>query len=212
MHKRSRRASRWLGPLVPTIVVAMFLSLLANASGQTNGASSTNRAAGAASPPQTNGLTPFQQARAYEDATEKIRADCVQGRRTICGRIVKILPDGLVVDSGYTNLMRPPLNKKWLIPGTVQAARAPNLVEGNEPGCVAVGLVLLNALPKARLAKPYRYDYVLLEAYPTGHYTYTSVGTIQRTVRRFSATLATAIQLNRAAAGIQPPVYARDGK
>ena len=193
-------------------VMVLFIAPLLNATAQTNNAALTNSTGSAASTAPTNAPTPYQQARAYEQATEKIRDDCVQGRRIICGRILKILPEGLVVDSGYTNLMRAPLNKSWLIPGSVQTTRAPNLVEGNEAGCVAVGLVFLTALPKSRLAKPYRYDYVVIEAYPTGHYTYTSVGTIQRTVRRFSATLATAIQVNRAAAGIHPPIYVRDGK
>jgi hypothetical protein len=35
----------------------------------------------------------------YMRATEKIRAQCVEGRRIICGRIVKILAGGLIVDS-----------------------------------------------------------------------------------------------------------------
>jgi hypothetical protein len=206
----SRRAIKWLDPLVVMAVTVMFAAPLLNAMAQTNGAASSNRADDNTSP--KNSPTPAQQARAYEQATEKIRADCVQGRRIVCGRIVKILPDGLVVDSGYTNLMRTPLNKSWLIPGTVQATRAANLVEATEPGSVCVGLVFLTALPKSRSAKPYPYDYVVIQGYPTGQYTYTSVGTIRRTIRRFSATLATAIKVNRAAAGIQPPQIVHDGK
>jgi hypothetical protein len=156
----------------------------------------------------TNSATLAPQARAYEQATERVRADCIEGRRMICGKILKILPDGLVVDSGYTNLMRTPLNKSWLTPGTVQAARPPNLVEGKEPGCVCVGLVFLTALPKSRhTPKPKPYDYVVIQGYPAGNYTYTSVGTIQRTVRRFSASLPTAIRINRALAGIKPPAF-----
>jgi hypothetical protein len=193
-------------------LTAVFAAPLLNAMAQTNGAALTNRADGNASPPPKDAPTLAQQARAFEQATEKIRADCIQGRRIICGRIVKILPDGLVVDSGYTNLMRPPLDKSWLVPGTVQAARAANLVEANEPGCVCVGLVFLTALPKSRSAKPHPYDYVVIQGYPTGQYTYTSVGSIRRTIRRFSATLSTAIKVNRAAAGIQPPIIVPDAK
>jgi len=133
---------------------------------------------------------------AHLEATEAIRADCIQGRRIICGRIVKVLPDGLVVDSGYTNLMRHPLDRSWLIPSTVEAAREPNLVEKNEPDCVCVGLVFLTDTPKSRRAKPKAFDYVVLQAYPTGHFTYNSVGTIQRTVRRFSGSLPMAMRLN----------------
>lgn len=198
--------------LARAALAALIIATLPNSIAQTNGLALTNRNDLNASPPPKDSLTPAQQARAYEEATEKIRSECVQGRRIICGRIQKILPDGLVVESGYTNLMRPPLNKSWLISGTVQAARAPNLVEGTEPGCVCVGLVFLTSLPKSRLAKPHAYDYVVIEGYPAGRYTYTSVGTIQRTVRRFSAALPTAIKLNRAAAGIEPPAFVRDGK
>ncbi len=159
--------------------------------------------------PSTDSSALDHQARAYEQATERIRADCVQGRRIICGRILKIFPDGLVVESGYTNLMRAPLNKSWLIPGTVQTTRPASLVEGREPGCVCVGLVFLTALPKSRSTpKPEPYDYVVIQGYPAGQYTYTSVGTIKRTVRRFSASLPTAIRINRAAAAMKPPVFA----
>ena len=125
-----------------------------------------------------------------------MRAVCINGRRSICGKVLKILPDGLVIESGYTNLLRKPLDRSWLIPGTVTASRAPNLVEGNEPGVVCVGFVVLTNLPKSRRAKPNPYDYVILEAYPAGQYTYTSVGSLQRTVRRFSASLEAAVKLN----------------
>ncbi len=158
---------------------------------------------------QTSSSTLDKQARAYEQATEKIRADCVAGRRIICGRILKILPEGLVVESGYTNLMRAPLSKSWLVPGTVKTERPANLMEGKEPGGVCVGLVFLTALPRGRSAgKPRLYDYVVLQAYPAGSYTYTSVGTIQRTVRQFAANLSVAVRMNRDLSGIKPPIPA----
>ena len=127
---------------------------------------------------------------------EQVRDDCIKGRRSICGKILQILPDGLVVESGYTNLLRDPLTKSWLVPGTVVASRADNLIEQDEPGSVAVGRVFLTDYPKSRKAKPARYDYVIIEGYPAGEYTYTSLGTIHRTVRHFSAVLAKAVDLN----------------
>jgi len=54
---------------------------------------------------------------------EHIRAACLQGRRIICGKTLKVLPDGLVVDSGFTDLLRSPLNKTWLISGSVATSR-----------------------------------------------------------------------------------------
>jgi hypothetical protein len=190
------------GVIAVMAVMAMLAAPPLTAWAQSDGGALTERPGGNTSAPSTESPSPARQARAYEQATEKIRADCVQGRRTICGRILKILPDGLVVESGYTNLMRVPLSRSWLAPGTVEATREVNLVEGNEPGCVCTGLVFLTALPKSRsTAKPKPYDYVVIQAYPAGQYTYASVGTLQRTVRRFAASLPTAIRLNRDAAG-----------
>jgi hypothetical protein len=139
---------------------------------------------------QTNGS--LSQAQLYE----KTRVDCIQARRIICGKILKVLPDGLVIESGYTNLMRAPINKSWLIPGTVVATRAANLVEANQPDSVCVGLVFLVDQPKSRgkPKKPKLYDYVNVEGFPIGQYTYTSVGGIQRTVRQFTTKLAKATQ------------------
>ena len=127
---------------------------------------------------------------------EQTRVECIQARRIICGKIIKVLPDGLVIESGYTNLMRAPLNKSWLIPGTVVASRPANLVEANEPGTICVGLVFLADQPKGRgkPKKPKIYDYVDVEGFPLGQYTYTSVGGIQRTVRQFTTKLAKATQ------------------
>jgi hypothetical protein len=52
------------------------------------------------------------------------------------------------------------------------------------------------------------YDYVVLHSYPAGQYTYTSVGGIQHTVRRFSGGLETAVNLllrSEPAAALQKP-------
>jgi hypothetical protein len=145
------------------------------------------------SPPGIIQRQPRQGATKAE-RVEDIRLDCIQNRRTICGKILKVLPDGLVVDSGYTNIMRAPLNRSWLVPGSVQERRAINLVESDQPDCVCIGLVFLTHPPKKPVARPY--DYVSLTAYPSGQYTYTSVGNIRRTVRKFSASLAKAIRWN----------------
>ena len=115
----------------------------------------------------------------------------------VAGKILKVLPDGLVVESGYPSLVRPELDRSWLIPGTVNAAPDPHLVEGKVPGEIAAGIVFLVDLPRSRGSKPKPkpYDFVVIEGYPAGQYTYTSVGTIQRTVRRFSCGLETAVRL-----------------
>ena len=126
---------------------------------------------------------------------EELRARCIGNRRIICGKILKIMPDGIVVDSGYTNLMRAPLNQSWLIPGNAVAERATNFVESSAPDSICAGQVYLTDLPKPpRGAKLKIFDYVILEGFPMGKYTYTSVGTVQHTVRRFSTKVAIAVR------------------
>jgi hypothetical protein len=136
------------------------------------------------------------------ELSEQFRATCIEGRRSICGKILKILPNGILVESGYTNLLRASLTKtSWLLPGAVVASRAPNLVESKEPGALCVGTVFLADLPRG---KPQLYDYVIIAGYPEGEFTYTSVGTVQKTVRSFSASLDQAVKWHLAATQEQP--------
>jgi hypothetical protein len=134
---------------------------------------------------------------AAQELSEQLRAQCIAGRRSICGKILRIFPNGILVESGYTNLARAPLTKSWLIPGTVTAARGENLVESQEPGAMCIGTVFLTDLPRG---KPRQYDYVVIAGYLTGDCTYTSVGSVRKTVRRFSANLDKAVRTNLAAA------------
>ncbi len=148
-------------------------------------AAQTNRPAGSGLAPSTTlGLA------------EQVRAKCIAERRSICGRILRIFPEGLLVESGYTNLVREPLTKSWLVPGQVSASRAENLVETRAPGAVCVGTVLLTDLPRG---KPRQYDYVIIAGYPSGEFTYNSVGSVRKTVRRFSANLEKAVRARLAA-------------
>jgi hypothetical protein len=159
----------------------------------------TNTVSAVSNPPSQIIQTQTNQAPASGERAEQIRAACVQGRRLICGKILRVLPDGLVIECGYTNLMRPPLDRSWLVPGTATASREPNLIEDREPGSMCAGVVFLTDIPKSRRDKPQKpkqYDYVILQGYPAGQYTYTSLGTVERTVRRFSAGLQTAIDLS----------------
>jgi hypothetical protein len=128
---------------------------------------------------------------------EQLRTTCLDGRRSICGKILRVFPNGLLVESGYTNLLREPLTKSWLVPGSVVASRAQNLVESKEPGALCVGIVFVTDLPRG---KAQQFDYVILAGYPTGEYTYNSVGSVRKTVRRFSANLDKAVQANLAVA------------
>lgn len=126
---------------------------------------------------------------------EELRAICIKNRRIICGKVLEILPDGIVVDSGYTNLLRAPLNRSWMIPGTVEASRATNFVEGSEPDSICFGHVFLTDLPKAppniRLKV---FDFIVLEGFPMGQYNYVSAANVPHTVRKFSTKVANAVR------------------
>ncbi len=130
---------------------------------------------------------------------ERMRAECVEGRRMICGRLMRRVESGWVVESGYTNLLRAPLTKSWLVPGSATASKPANLVESREPDAVCIGTVYLADLPRGRGLKPRLYDYVILRGYPAGTYTYATVGGNHKTVRRFSTNLEKAVKLNLAA-------------
>ena len=173
--------------------------------GQTNNILPNSGEAAVAPPVQISSITTNQAMSPGRDV-EQVRNTCIQGRRSICGKILQVLPDGLVVESGYTNLLREPLTSSWLVPGTVTASRAANLLEGASPGSICVGTVLLTDLPKSRnKLKPKRYDYVIIEGYPAGQATFTSVGTVQKTVRRFSAQLSRAVAWHLQAESPTPP-------
>ena len=131
--------------------------------------------------------------------SEKIRAACIEGRRRICGKVLQILPEGLVVESGYVGLLRPELSRSWVAPGTVSVSLPPNLVEEKIPGSVCVGLVMVTDIPKKPAVHPY--DYVILEAYPAGQHLYAPVPNVKKNIRRFSVGLLTAVKLNLDAAG-----------
>ena len=143
----------------------------------------------------TNQLTPEQ--------VQKVRMFCIENRRLICGKVISVLPEGLVINSGYTNLARPQLNRSWLVPGTVVAGPAANAVEEQQPDALCIGQVFLTDIPRVprNQAALKLYDYVILEGFPTGHFTYTSVGDVRHTVRKFSAKLVAAMQWNLGEAG-----------
>ena len=124
---------------------------------------------------------------------EQIRTDCIKGRRLICGRVLKVSPDGLVVESGYTDLLRPPLTQSWVVPGTATASRDPAVLELNEAGTPCIGPVFLTDIPKR--PKVNNYDYVIITGYPAGQYAYSPAPGVEKTIRKFSAGLDTAVRL-----------------
>jgi hypothetical protein len=142
----------------------------------------------------SDGLAQNAQARMKEQRAEQLRALCINSRRVICGKVIQILSDGLVVESGYTSLMNPPFNKSWRISGTVSVNRDATAVELNSPGAPCIGQVFLTNYPKRPALK--LYDYVSIVGYPAGQYTYAPVPRVKKTIRRFAASLAMAVKFN----------------
>lgn len=130
---------------------------------------------------------------AIDVRAEKLRADCIIGRRLICGRVLQIATNGLVVDSGYTDLVRPPLDQSWIVPGSVSVHRDPDALELNEPGSPCMGLIFLTDIPKRKKAK--QYDYVVIIGYPAGQYAYTPLPGVEKRIRKFAAGLESAVRM-----------------
>jgi hypothetical protein len=174
---------------VRLVLLLLFAASTLLASAQSNLVVFTNQ-----SPATITETNQINDNSAFAREVEKVRLECIENRRRICGKILKVLPDGLVIDSGYTNLMREPLNRSWLIPATAEAAKPAHLLEENRTGAVCIGLVFLTDIPKSPSSKPKVYDYVNIEAFPIGPRTYASVGELHRTVRGFSVKLTKSVE------------------
>jgi len=174
----------------------VFLLLLAgfSAAAETNQASRINVDVSAS----TGAVQSQADAVRRAEKTEQVRAECIEGRRYIAGRVLQILPEGLIVDSGYSRLMSPPLNRSWVVRGTASVSRDPSAVEEKKPDAICIGPVFLSNIPKRPPVK--QYDYVVIHAYPAGDYVYSPVEGIQKTVRRFCAGLDSAVKINLAKA------------
>ena len=148
----------------------------------------------AAADPVTNTSNTTYATNSAAVSGEQIRTACIEGRRTICGRVLQVSKTNLVVESGYTTLTQPPLNHSWVTRSNVNPPKTPNLVEGKAPDSIAVGLVFVVDFPKRPAV--HQYDYVCLHGYPAGSEVYKPMPGIEKTLRKFSGGLETAVRLN----------------
>jgi len=128
--------------------------------------------------------------------TEQIRNNCINDRRYICGRVLQVTTNGLVVDSGYSKLLSPPFNKSWVVRSNVSVDRDPHAVEEKKPDAICIGIVFLSNIPKRPAVK--EYDYVVIHGYPAGNHQYVPVPGVEKTIRRYSASLERAVEINLA--------------
>ncbi len=169
------------------VLLGLALAVLP-ARAQTNGVAPPYPAGG------TNGVAREASERQRAQRAEQIRPGCRRGERQICGRVLQVLPKGLVVDSGYTNLLDPHYRQLWVVTGTATVSPQRPAAETDEPGAPCVGLVFLTDLPKRPAVK--LYDYVAIRAYPAGAHGYEPVKGIEKTIRQFAVRLSTAVRLN----------------
>jgi hypothetical protein len=168
----------------------LLLLVWLSAPAETNLKNTTNTVAPAGS---AGSLEPAEAAKVAQQ-TEQIRNRCIEGRRFIAGRVLQITPQGLVVDSGYSALLSAPFNHSWVVSRTAVVTRDTSAVEEKRPNAVCVGIVFLSNIPKRPAVKAY--DYVMIHGYPAGEYVYSPVAGVEKTVRRFSASLEKAVQIN----------------
>lgn len=168
-------------------LLILFSAWLPAVLAQTNVSTSTN---------QTNQTNQTAIRDRHQRAAE-IRADCINSRRCICGKVIKIVPEGLIVESGYIALMEPPFAGAWVIPSGALVNRDSKLIERSEPASPCIGTVLLTDFPRRPAVK--LYDYVLLQAYLAGEYLYTPVPGVEKQIRKFAGGLDTAVKIKLAA-------------
>jgi hypothetical protein len=173
----------------------LFVTAVIPCLADTNLVSSTNKVA------STRPADPFHPSPEAQNAlaqrAEEVRMSCIEGRRYVCGRVMQILPEGLVVDSGYPELLKPPFNQSWVVRANVSLTKNPSLIEEKKPDAVCVGLVFLTGIPKRPTVKAY--DYVVIHGYPAGEHLYSPVPEVKKTIRQFSASLERAVSLTLAA-------------
>jgi len=177
-------------------LIVLFASaelLLADSNkGQETPVTNTNTPAVTNAAP-AKGLT-AEEYRQLAIRSEQMRMACIEGRRYVCGRVLDVLPDGLVVDSGYSKLLSPPFNQSWVVRGNATVERDAAQVEEKKPDAVCVGQVFLINTPKKPAVKPF--DYVVIHGYPAGERNYSPVPGVQKTLRTFSASLERAVAIN----------------
>ena len=122
---------------------------------------------------------------ATQEKYNRLKARLVQGSRRVDGKILQKISDGLLVQSGDHGRALREYRED------VYGARGGTMTEGNAPGAEALSLVLLQDYPDPNMVDDGHVDVI---AYPIGLYSYDSVGKSQKTVRKFSCNLDTAIR------------------
>ena len=117
---------------------------------------------------------------------EGLKAIFASKSRTVSGKIIQKIPEGLLVESGQSEIDQVGhTDVEFDRMGNMSTSTTATLQEGDTARSLCLGLVLLEDHP--------RYDQlvddnvVVILAYPDGQFSYKSVGGGQKTVRKFTA-------------------------
>lgn len=124
---------------------------------------------------------------ARRDSIAKAKKQLIDSSRTVAGKVIQKLPDGLLVDSGAEVMAEVGKTEFTYGKYSVSSVTHTGVGEGNQPGTTCLGLVLLQDHP--RYSDMVDGAYVKVIAYPIGQYQYTTVQNASKTVRKFSADL-----------------------
>lgn len=110
----------------------------------------------------------------------------IQRSRTISGKIIQKIPEGLLVDSGREDIDQVGhTDVEFNARGDMSTSKTVTLQEGDTAGALCLGLVLLADHP--RYNQLVDDNVVVVLAYPDGQFSYKAVSGGQKTVRKFTA-------------------------
>jgi hypothetical protein len=122
---------------------------------------------------------------AAQKALEMGKAECAQSRKTVSGKVIQKIEEGLLVDSGREALDEVGVTTShYYANGDASGGTTDAVFEGTKPGATCLGLVLLEDDPD--------YDQIVDDnlvqaiAYPDGQFTYTTANNSSKTIRRFT--------------------------
>jgi len=132
-------------------------------------------------------LAYLQQKAAFAQAQQLagLKKAFAQGSRTISGKIIQKIPEGLLVDSGREAIDEVGhTDVEFDAQGNMGTSTTATLQEGDTAAAECLGLVLLEDHPReAQLVDD---NVVVMLGYPDGQFTYKAVSGGEKTVRKFT--------------------------
>ncbi len=126
---------------------------------------------------------------------DAVRKSVEANRRLVHGKVIQKIKEGLLISSGAKEVSDAANDSGYQVHknGSVTSWSGGTLVEGDKPGALAIGYILLQDYPaQASVVDDHE---LTINAYPVGQFVYDSVGGAKKTIRRFTASLPIATEL-----------------